>query len=278
MRLNFRKISAIAAGALMVGLTLGTAAAASYPAPFVTGSGADVAIVYGSGAGVSSLDLVQAAGIMNNLQSYMSTGGGGSSSTTASGGDSQILSTSTRKLYYGDHIDAPIPSLTYSNLPTVLKSGTFTDLSGTQYGYTQTITLGRADVKYGTSGGDLNDPVLYIDSTTTAGTLYNYTISFSKNLNVSDATNVQGQRINILGVDYVIGASSTSTTLYLYGSGTTVTVSGGATANVDVGGTSHTVELITTAATTGTIKVTVEFCSASRTFKSASMHFPGQGT
>jgi len=253
MRLNFRKVSAIAASALMVGMTMGVAAAASYPAPFVTGSGADVAIVYGTGSGVSSLDLVQAGNIEANLQSYM--GSGGSTATTVSGGDSKILSSSTRKLYYGDHIAAPIPTLTYTELGTVLASGSVTDLSGTAYGYTQTIVVGPATLAFGTSGGDLNDPVLYIDTTTTAGNLYNYTLSFTKSLNVSDATNVQGQKIKILGVDYVIGASSTNTTLYLYGSGTTVTVNGGESATVDVGGTAHTVELITTSSTTATIKV-----------------------
>ncbi len=254
MRLNFRKVSAIAASALMMGMTMGVAAAASYPSPFVSGGAANVAVVYGTGSGVSSLDLVQAGNIQANLQSYMSSGG--SSATTVSGGDSKILSTSTRKLYYADAILSPIPSLTYTELGSVLASGTVTDLSGTAYGYTQTIKVGHATLAYGTSGGDLNDPVLYIDATTTAGTLYNYTLSFTKSLNVSDTTNVQGQKIKILGVDYVIGASSTNTTLYLYGSGTTVTVSGAESISVDVGGTAHTVDLITTSDTThATIKV-----------------------
>jgi hypothetical protein len=183
--------------------------------------------------------------------------GGGTSATSTSGGDAKILSTSTRKLYYGDTIGTPIPSLTYTELGSVLASGTFTDLSGTAYGYTQTIKVGPAVLAYGTSGGDINDPVLYIDTTTTAGQLYNYSLSFTKNVNVSDATNVQGQKIKVLGVDYVIGASSTNTTLYLYGSGTTIAVNGGESKTASVGGTDHTVELITTGSsgTSATIKV-----------------------
>ena len=77
MRLNFKKVSAIAVSALMVGMTMGVAAATTYPAPFVAGGAADVAIVYGTGAGVSSLDLVQAGNVQSNLQSYMSGTGGG---------------------------------------------------------------------------------------------------------------------------------------------------------------------------------------------------------
>ncbi|MCX6746913.1 MAG: hypothetical protein NTU63_02140 [Candidatus Pacearchaeota archaeon] len=77
MRLNFKKVSAIAVSALMVGMTMGVAAATTYPAPFVAGGAADVAIVYGTGAGVSSLDLVQAGNVQSNLQSFMSGTGGG---------------------------------------------------------------------------------------------------------------------------------------------------------------------------------------------------------
>ena len=250
----FKKVSAIAGSALMIGMTMGVAAAANYPAPFVVGGTADVAIVYGTGEGVSSLDLVQAGNIQSNLQSFMS--GTTSTSTSVSGGDSQTLATSSRKIYYGDSINAPINSLTYTELGTVLADGTFTDLSGTQYDYTQTVTIGPADIVFGTSGGDIDDPVLYIDATTTAGELYNYTLSFTKNVNVSDSTNVQGQKLKILGVDYVIGASSTNTTLYLYGSGETITVSGGEETTVNIAGTDHTIKLVTTSSSTaGTIEV-----------------------
>ena len=266
MSLNFKKISAIAASALMVGLSLGTIAAANYPAPFVTGAGADAAIVYGTGAGVSSLDVVQAGNIEANLQSFMGSSSG-SSATTVTGGDSKFLSTSARKLYYGDAINAPVSSLTYTEMPTVLKSGTFTDLSGTAYGYTQTIKVGTATIAYGTSGGDIYDPVLYIDAGTTAGQLYNYSLSFTKNVNVSDATNVQGQKLNIEGIDYVIGASSTNTTLYLYGSGQSVIIPGGGNATVNLAGTTHSVQLLST---TGTTTATISVDGVSKTVTAGS--------
>ncbi len=258
MKFNFRKISAVLASGIMAVSSIGFAAAANYPAPFVSGGVADVAIVYGTGAGVSSLDIIQSGNIQTNLQSYLS--GGGSTDSTVSGGDSKVLSSSSRKMYYGDTINAPISSLTYTELGTVLADGTFTDLSGTEYDYTQTVKVGPADVIFGTSGGDISDPALYIDVGTTTTTaqdgVYNYTLSFTKNVNVSDPTNVQGQKLKILDVDYVIGASSTNTTLYLYGSGETITVTGGESATVNIGGTEHTIELVTTSSTTaGTVKV-----------------------
>ena len=96
MRLNFKKVSAIAVSALMVGMTMGVAAAANYPNPFVVSGNANVAIVYGTGAGVSSLDLVQAGNIESNLQSYMastsgSTGGSVSGEAVALFGSSTKL-------------------------------------------------------------------------------------------------------------------------------------------------------------------------------------------
>ena len=60
MRLNFKRISAIASSILMLGMTAGIAAATSYPAPFVVGGSPNVAIVYGSGAAPLTLQLQQA--------------------------------------------------------------------------------------------------------------------------------------------------------------------------------------------------------------------------
>jgi len=248
MKFNFRKISAVTSSLILAGATLGLAAAANYPAPFVAGGSANVAVVYGTGSGVSALDVVQAGNIQSNLQSYMGSDGNVNPTDSAS---QKTLATSSRKLYYGDAINAPISSLSATELPTMLKDGTFTDLSGTQYDYTQTVTVGATQSTFGTSGGDYDDPTLYLDvGTDPSAGLYNYTLSFTKNLNVSDATNVQGQKLNIMGVDYIIGASSTNSTLYLYGSGETVTVAGDASQTVTVAGTDHTVQLITTSDST----------------------------
>lgn len=273
MKLNFKKISAIAASTLLAGMSLGLAAAAAYPAPFVNnGVASSVGVVYGTGAGVasfdSSSDLLQAGNVQTSLTSAV-TGG-----TTTITGEKQNLATSARKLYYSDSINAAYPSLSANELPSVLADGTFSDLSGTQYTYTQTITLGTTASTFGTSGGDLTDPTLYLDVGTDAtAPLYNYTVSFNKNLNVSDSTNVQGQKINLLGVDYVIGSSSTNSTLYLYGSGADVTLSAGDKQSVSVGGSSVSVELVAATSTT-TAKITVNGVSKTVT-QGSSYSFAG---
>src|SRR6056297_2263818 len=66
MKFNFKKISAVIAGALVTGMTLGTAAAATYPTPFVEDGQANTAIVYGSDA--LSSDQVSAGNLQTDLQ------------------------------------------------------------------------------------------------------------------------------------------------------------------------------------------------------------------
>ena len=78
MRFNFKKIAAIGASVLLAGMTSGFAAAAAFPAPFVQNGVANVAIVYGTGAGVSPLDVVQAGNIQSALQTYVGTTSSGS--------------------------------------------------------------------------------------------------------------------------------------------------------------------------------------------------------
>src|SRR3989344_6851479 len=120
--INFKKISAIVTSGLMVGMTMGVAAAANYPAPFVSGGAANVAIVYGTGSGVSILDAVEAGSIQSNLQSFM----GASTGTSASiSGEAYALFTGGTKIYINDSLNAVTNVLTKSNLPTTLADGSF---------------------------------------------------------------------------------------------------------------------------------------------------------
>ena len=155
MKLNYRKIASVIASAVMITSTVGFAAAANYPSPFSSGG----AVVYGINA--ANTDMAAAIDVYANLKGS-STGTTGTS-VTATGGDSVNLGTSSRKIYYGDSINIGRSSLQSSEMPTVLGGAKFTDLSGNQYTYTQTIKPGNAPVTFGTSGGDIKDPVLYVD-------------------------------------------------------------------------------------------------------------------
>ncbi|OGJ19956.1 hypothetical protein A3K73_03280 [Candidatus Pacearchaeota archaeon RBG_13_36_9] len=273
MNFNFKKITSVIASAVMLGSTIGFAAAANYPAPFVQGGAANVGIVMGADAANS--DYLAAVGLGQALQAELAKQ---TATTTTTGGTTSgegvNMATSARGLYYGDALNVARTTLTSSELPNVLADGTFGDLTGTEYTYNQQIVVGNTVTTFDTSGGDLDDPVLYLDVGTVAGDpLYNYTLSFNKNLNVSDSTNVQGQKISILGVDYIIGAGSTNTTLYLYGSGETIVVSQDEAQTVSIGGDDHVIELVTTTGT-NTAKISVDGSTRSVT-KSSRYQFPG---
>jgi len=141
MKFNFRKISAIATSVLLTGMTLGVAAAANYPAPFVSGGTADVAVVYGTGAGVSALDVVQAANVQTNLQSKM---GASSGSSDTLSGDIVSLDTSATRIWLNTSLNTVKSTLTKSDLPVLLAENTFSGLTDSKL--TQTIKLVTGDV------------------------------------------------------------------------------------------------------------------------------------
>lgn len=201
MKINFRKITAIGASLLMAGMTAGIAAAANFPAPFVQNSVADVAVVYGTGAGVSSLDLVQAGQIQTKLgESMPSTGG-----STATGGDSVLLERSTDKLNLGDSAATTfVTSITSDNLPTLLADGTYTDHVNTEYDYTQKITLGANLLLSHFSDTDYKDktPTIGVKLNDDAHVL-NYTFDLATNP-AFNATTMEYTTLKMMGKDYYV--------------------------------------------------------------------------
>jgi len=249
MRFNFKKVASIFASAVMLGSTVGfAAAAASYPSPFIKGGVADVAIVIGANA--ATIDNIAAVDIAADLQAELAKQTATVSETAVTTTEESVnLATSSTKLYYNSTLNAARASLTKAELPTLLADGEVVDDSGTTYKYTQSIALGGKKIEYGTSGGDLEDPALIIEvgaptsvADNDANRLYQYSLSFSKEINVSNS-DVQGNEIEILGKKYVIGAGSTSSTLYLYGSGVSKTLSEGESATVTVGDKEYTIEV-----------------------------------
>jgi hypothetical protein len=100
-------------------------------------------------------------------------------------------------------------------------------------------------------------------------------LTFNKAINVSDTTNVVGvAEVSILGNSYIIGANSDTDTLYLYGSGNSVTVDEGETSTVTVGGKDHTISLIGSSSTTS---ATVEVDGVRRTMTTGSSYKFAEG-
>ncbi len=262
MSLNFRKVSAIAASALMVGMTMGVAAAANYPAPFVSGGSANVAVVYGTGSGVSSLDLVQAGNIQANLQSYMS---GGTGTSTSVSGEAVDLGTSGTRIYIADTINKVKSILTKSDLPTILADGSFS--GNVDSSYTQTVTVGAyPNITYEKQPTSSDDPNLAIKlSTNTGSAAFNMTVSFSKVVNFTSADS-KGQDIVLFGKSYTVSSATDGTNLVLLQSAKKLNLdSNTPSADVIIGGNTYTVTLQSASSTDASIQVTNKATGATDT-------------
>lgn len=204
MRLNFRKISALASSVLMLGMTAGLAAAANYPAPFVVGGSADVAIVYGSGAALS--DSTAAGSIATSLSGFV-TG----STSTATGGDSILIEKTSDHFNLGnDAATVFVSAVDDDDLASLLADGTYTDDDNTEYDYTQKVNLGSnldlthfSDTDYDDLiGADDNTPTIGIQLAGSAHVL-NYTLDFTTHPDYNAAT-LETTNMKLMGRDYYV--------------------------------------------------------------------------
>jgi hypothetical protein len=262
MRFNFRQISALATSALMIGMTAGVAAAANYPAPFVSGGVADVAIVYGTGAGVSALDVVQAGNIQSSLASFVTPTGG---TTTSTSGETVSLDTSADRIWLNTSLNAVKSTLTSTDLPTVLDDSSF---AGDQ---TATLTPTIKLIGGGAAGGDnsgkvifskqpksTNDPSIVLNPSTRTGSspLYNASVTFSKAVNFTHSDS-EGEEVVLFGQSFTVASETDTSELVLLKQAQKVSLSSDApSAAVTVGGATYTVELISASDTAASIKIT----------------------
>lgn len=256
---KFRKIASVLASAIMVSSTVALAAAANYPAPFVTGGNADVAVVYGS-AQVGGTDLVAAADIQASLQVELSkqTATSGTVSTGTITGESAPLFTSSTRLYMNDTLNQVKSVLTEAELPTVLKDGSFS--GNVDATFTQTIDLGaNPQVTYAKQPTSSDDPQAGLTvSTSTATYIYNASVSFNKAVNFSHADS-EGQDITLFGQKFTVASATDVTNLVLLKTAEKVSLSSDApTTEVTISGKKYTVELISASDTAATVKVTDE--------------------
>ncbi|MCR4327151.1 MAG: hypothetical protein NUV46_01050 [Nanoarchaeota archaeon] len=245
----------------MTGATLGFAAAAAYPAPFVQSGAANVAIVYGTGEGVSSLDMVSVTGVQTSLASYV-TG----ESTTIDGESISLASGSD--LYLNDDLAENIQTITKSNLPNTLADGTFTDDGGTDYDYEQTISIGTNtanNVAFSDSDNDFNDPAIIMDlSTSTANYAYRWSVTFD-NAVAFNATDSEGEELVLFGKTYTVGTDTDADTLVLLGGSDSTLINVGESKTLTVGGENYVVVLTgISSATTAEAGITVN--GESKTF------------
>ena len=128
--MRFKKIASVLASAAMLFSTVGFAAAANYPQPFVSASGVpDVAIVYGSHPAMA--DATAAANIQNHLNSKVVAGA--VSGTPTISGNAATLASGSNYIYLNDGLNKNVQTITKDDLSNILADGTFTDDAGNKY-------------------------------------------------------------------------------------------------------------------------------------------------
>ena len=203
----FKKITALATTALMLGSSVGIAAAANYPTPFVSGGVANVAIVYGTGQGVSSLDMIQASNIQSDLQTYLK----GDGVVTVEGGETED------EIVLGATINATGKlsgtALTDSKISSLLDDKvTWDDGTGSDdYDVHEEIILGTMAVKTTLDDNDFEGVALINDKALE----YRYVFDESFNRTGVGATGADDLYLTILGKTYQVSSmTSSSFTVY----------------------------------------------------------------
>ncbi|MFH1500647.1 MAG: hypothetical protein ABIE22_01750 [archaeon] len=255
MKFNFRKVTSVLASAVMLGSTVGIAAAASYPAPFVSGGDASVAVVYGSSAAIS--DLSSAVDVGQNLQFHLASQtaqGGAASSGVSASGEAVQLRRSSDEFNLGDSANVVfVTALTKDHLKTLLADGTYKNDENTEFKYTQKIELGnKLNLSLFSDDGykeDVPTVGFHLDSSVY---VMNYTIDFTTNpesdVSSSDLVDLENTDINMMGKGYFIidaknNTGSNRMKLTLLDSANTAVITEGEPSTVDVSGNSYDVSI-----------------------------------
>jgi hypothetical protein len=228
----------------MLSSTVGFAAAASYPAPFVNNGAADGAVVFGSWDAHTS-DITAAIDLANDLSARI-TDTTESDSTIV--GEGKQLSSGNNHIYIGDYLNDQVTSVTENDLTTILMDGTLTNDDGTDYDFNQIIDIGGssgAQFTFSTSDDHLDNPAVHIEMPSTASEsayAYRWRFDFSSSPQMN-ASNMDGNELKIAGKTYTVSSASDTDTLILLGGADEQTVNVGESITMDLAGTSYEVSL-----------------------------------
>ncbi|MBI2057204.1 hypothetical protein HYT91_03045, partial [Candidatus Pacearchaeota archaeon] len=208
MKINFRKISAVAASLIMTGMSAGFAAAANYPAPFVEAGVANAAIVSGTGTGVSALDAVEAGNIQANLNA------GVTSTSSTITGDAVQLDKSSDHINLGDALNGPFGSTVDDSDLDLLKDVVYTAKDSDTFDAEQRVTLGSPKLSHfrdsdyeNLAGLSEKTPILGINISD-GQFIMNYTLEFlddaESDVVSSELDDLEGSFLPLLGKQFYI--------------------------------------------------------------------------
>lgn len=242
MNFNFRKIGSVIASAVMLGSTIGLAAA-NYPAPFVKNGAADVAIVWGSTAASTDLSAVIdiSTSLSTELAKQTATGGTTSSSSSTSGGEAVRLDKSSTKFHLGNGIlDVVSGTLTSDDFTNLLADGVFVDNDNDEFDFTQKVVLTNQTLTMFNDNDYKEDTPAVGMKVASSTRVLNYTLDFSEE---PAWTDLETADLTIMGKSYYIldANAPTNTSLVLLDSASTSTIAEGETKTITVGNKTYEV-------------------------------------
>ena len=211
----FSKIASVLTSAAMIGSTVGLAAAANFPAPFVQNGVADVAVVYGTN-NAANTDLAAVADIQAQLAQELASQATTTDTVSVSGGDAVKLSKSTDEFNLGNAMNRGTwLSIDDDDLAELLMDGTYRNDENTEYDYEQDIKLGALTLTH-FADSDYKDKEPTIGFRITDNTfVMNYTLDFStdaeSDVSGGDLVDIETTDLVILGKTYYVSDADNST-------------------------------------------------------------------
>ena len=198
MKKLMRKAITVLGSAALIGMTVGSAAAAAYPAPFTS----NTAIVVGANAAPS--DNIAASNVASNLDAN-AVGG-----VTTIDGEAYKFEKTSVKFHIGDNLTTIKSSLDDDELPTLLAEGKFIDNDNDEFDYTQKIEIPSTTQLSMWEDNDYaeNEPTVGI-RIPSGYVVMNYTLTFSDEPTVDDLVT---SNLPIMGKEYYVLSNSTSST------------------------------------------------------------------
>ncbi len=201
-----KKIATILGGALMIGSTIGMASAAAFPAPFVEGGVANVAVVVGANAALS--DGLAATNIGNKLSSTLAAQTAGGGSTTTVGGTAWEVGGSSNQLEVGESIHNVDGDIDSTDL-AILTSGEIVNSKGTaqyeQFLYFEDVSSSMVNYTKNDNDDTVGDFFIIESGQVIARYVIDFTTSLKSDITSAGVLDdIEDETIDMLGKTYTI--------------------------------------------------------------------------
>lgn len=236
MKINFKKITAVATSLLMIGASVGFAAGASVNEWVPTHESTEIAVVSGTGAGVD--DTVATNSISDYLTAQVKTSGG-----TPTGGESYKFEKTAVKFHLGDALTKIKSTLDDDELPTLLADGKYIDDDNDEFDYSQKIEVNGSLLTMWEDNDYMEDEPTVGFRIVSGQNVLNYTITFDDEPLLGDLVSTD---LALMGKEYYVLSNTTSGSnfvLTLLDSASDTILAEGETTTLDVEGDKYDVTI-----------------------------------